>query len=128
MDPVTAAAMQRLRLGPTSSPELSRALRVSQSTVSRVLRVLEQDGRVLRIGKTRGARYALLRNVADAIGSRWPVYRVDEAGTVHELGAFHALEPDSYYTNAGPARIQHLAEGIPYFLQDARPADFSVGR
>ena len=38
-----------------------------------------------------------------------------------------ALERDSYHMAAGPARMQQLFEGIPYFLQDGRPAGF-LGR
>jgi HipA-like C-terminal domain len=115
-----------LSLAPRSNPELARPLRASQSTVSRAMRALERDQRVLRIGKTRGARYALRRNIA-TIGSHWPVYRIDEAGAVRELGNLEAVEPNSYYVTGGPARIQQLFEGIPYFVQDARPGGF-LGR
>ena len=62
-----------------------------------------------------------------AIGSRWPLFRIDVEGAVHELGMLDALERDSYHMSAGPARIQQLFEGIPYFLQDGRPAGF-LGR
>jgi hypothetical protein len=90
------------------------------------MRALEREHRVLRIGKTRGARYALRRNIG-AIGSHWPVYRIDETGVVHELGILQAIQRSSYYVTAGPSRVHDLFEGIPYFLQDARPAGF-LGR
>lgn len=80
----------------------------------------------MRLGKTKGARYALRRHVG-AIGSRWPLFRIDESGVVHELGMLEALERDSYYVSSGPPRIQQFFEGIPYFLQDARPSGF-LGR
>ena len=78
------------------------------------------------MGKTRGARYALRRTIA-TIGSDWPIYRVDETGAIHTLGALEAIESNSYYVTAGLARIQGLFDGVPYFLQDARPGGF-LGR
>jgi hypothetical protein len=78
------------------------------------------------MGSTRGARYALRKPIA-RIGSQWPLYRIDQEGTPHELGALTAICRDSYYTTAGPARIAGTFQGLPYYLQDARPAGF-LGR
>src|SRR6202043_3776836 len=100
---------------PKATPELARALGDSASTVLRSLRSLERERRVVRIAKNPGARYALRRAIA-AIGSDWPIYRVDETGAVHMLGTLEAIESNSYYVTAGPARIQGLFDGIPYFL------------
>lgn len=116
----------RLALGPSSASELTRALRISQPTVSRALQELERNHRILRMGTTRGARYALLRPVG-ASGSQWPVFLVDEEGTPHEAGRLHSIERDSYYTTSTAQRIRGLFEGVPYYLQDARPAGF-LGR
>jgi hypothetical protein len=118
--------IQLLRSGPKASPDLAQALGDSASTVLRSLRSLERERRVVRMGKTRGARYALRRTIA-TIGSDWPIYRIDETGAVHTLGALEAIESNSYYVAAGLARIQGLFDGIPYFLQDARPGGF-LGR
>lgn len=126
MGRVAETLVPRLRSGPKSTPELAQSLGISEPTVLRALRTLERDQCVLRIGKTRGARYALRRNVG-AIGARWPLFRIDESGAVHELGMLEALERDSYYVLAGPPRVQQLFEGIPYFLQDNRPDGF-LGR
>jgi len=115
-----------LKSGPRSTPDLAQSLGVSLSTTQRGLRTLEKQGRVLRIGKTRGARYALRRATAP-IGTNWPLYRIDESGAVHTLGTVEAIERNSYYITGGPPRIQNFFEGIPYFLQDARPAGF-LGR
>lgn len=120
------AIMDRLSQGPVSAAELVRALDVSQSTVSRALRALERGERVLRMGSTRGARYALRRSVAP-IGSRWPIYRIDEEGAPQPLGTLSAIQRDGYFAAPGPERIQGLFHGIPYYLQDARPAGF-MGR
>src|SRR4029077_4607188 len=100
-----------------------QALRVSQTTASRALRELERHHRVLRMGSTRGARYALRRSMA-SIGSRWPIFRVDEGGTPRELGTLNAIHRDSYYVVAGPERIRGLFQAIPYYFEDARPAGF----
>jgi hypothetical protein len=103
-----------------------QALGVSQTTVSRALRELEHHHEVLRIGSTRGTRYALHRLVA-AIGSHWPIYRIGEDGTPRELGTLNAIHSNSYYATAGPARVVGLFQGLPYYIQDARPAGF-LGR
>ena len=121
-----SAAAARLALGPASTVELMSALGASQSTVSRAIRSLERARRVLRIGTTRGARYALRRPVG-AIDSSWPIYRVDGTGTPHEIGVLNAIHPANYYASSEIERIRGLAEGIPYYLQDARPAGF-LGR
>src|SRR6201986_3631181 len=126
MNPTPEATIRLLSSGPRASPELARALGASASTVLRSLRSLERARRVVRMGKTRGARYALRRAIA-AIGSDWPVYRVDETGGVHTLGTLEAIESNSYYVTAGPERIQGIFDGIPYFLHDARPGGF-LGR
>lgn len=125
-DLVRRRILEALKSGPASNIALAHALAVSASTVQRTMRTLEREQQVVRFGRTRGAQYALRREVA-AIGSTWPVYRIDETGRVHELGSLEAIERNSYYVTRGPQRIQQLSEGIPYFLQDARPAGF-LGR
>src|SRR5580692_9772136 len=107
------AVAERLALGASSAAELVHALGISQTTASRALRELERSQRVLRMGSTRGARYALRRRVA-SIGTQWPVYRIDEEGSPRELGTLNAIERDSYYMPAGPERIQGLFRGLPY--------------
>lgn len=121
-----AAVLGRLALGPASGAELTRALGISQPTLSRTLQPLERAGRVVRIGATRGARYGLAREIG-AVGSCWPLYAIDESGRATEIAAVHAIERDYHYMRGGPSRIAALTEGLPYFLQDARPAGF-LGR
>jgi hypothetical protein len=124
---ITDAVVEILSRGPASALELARALEVHQTTLSRVLRPLEQSGRVIRIlGTTRGARYGLARAVG-AAGSAWPLYRIDDQGAPTELGTLQALERDGFAMRGGPSRIEGLHKGLPYYLQDARPAGF-LGR
>lgn len=116
-----------LSRGPTSALQLMQALSVSQSTLSRALRSLERQQRVLRMGSTRGTRYALRRPIA-RIGSYWPIYRIDAEGNPQPLGTLNAIQQDSYYVAPDSLeRIQGLFDGLPYYLQDARPAGF-LGR
>ena len=118
--------IERLARGPASAAELTQALGISQPTLSRLLRPLERAGRVVRIGSTRGARYGLAREVG-TVGSRWPLYAIDESGRPTEVGVLHAIERERYVVRGGPPRIAGQSEGLPYFLQDARPAGF-LGR
>jgi len=115
-----------LARGPASAAELTQALGISQPTLSRLLRPLENAGRVVRIGSTRGARYGLARAVG-TVGSRWPLYAIDESGRPTEIGLMDAIERERYVVRGGPPRIAGQFEGLPYFLQDSRPAGF-LGR
>ena len=122
-----AAVIDVLGRGPTAALELAHALNIHQSTLSRALQPLEQAGRVVRLfGRTRGARYGLARNVG-AVGSSWPLYALDAQGAPLELGTLYAIAPGHIAVRGGPPRIEVLTEGIPYFLQDARPGGF-LGR
>ena len=127
-----AALIAKLRGGITSSAELERALGLSQSRVSRALRQLLNDGQVLRIGSTRGARYALRRDI-EGIGSHWPLRRVDPTGKIHEIGILYALAAAQYFFEPNQEALaagfawSGVSEGMPYFLQDQRPGGF-LGR
>lgn len=123
----TSAVLNILARGPAAALELAQALNIHQTNVSRTLKPLEQSGQVVRLlGRTRGARYGLARNVG-SVGSSWPLYKVDAQGAASELGTIHAIAPEHFAVRGGPARIEGLTQGIPYFLQDARPAGF-LGR
>jgi HipA-like C-terminal domain len=115
-----------LRSGPASAAQLMQALDLSQSELSRALKVPQREGRVLKLGSTRGARYALPRPVAGA-GASWPLFQVDAAGAIHELGVLNALQPRHYHCAADRPHLRGLTDAVPYFLQDQRPAGF-LGR
>jgi DNA-binding transcriptional ArsR family regulator len=120
--------LRRLAGGSASSAELEQLLGQSQSTVSRLLRQLIADGQIIRIGNRRGARYASLRPV-EGIGARWPLRRIDDRGDVHELGMLHALAGGEYLLEGAPGTFhwKGATPGLPYYLQDQRPAGF-LGR
>jgi hypothetical protein len=118
-----------LEKGVAASTDLEAALGLSQSTISRLVRQQILEGRIIRLGATRGARYGLLRLVSN-IGSHWTLRRVNEKGNVDVVGALYALASDQYWfspaTPSGSA-LAGVTDGIPYFLQDQRPGGF-LGR
>ena len=120
--------LRRLTDGTATSAELEQILGQSQSQVSRLLRDLIRRDAVVRIGSTRGARYALLR-VIEGIGSRWPLRRVGHDSHVQDLGVLHALAGREFYFESAHADFDWtgVTDGLPYFLQDQRPAGF-LGR
>ena len=117
--------LRRLEAGSASSAELERATGQSQSAMSRRLRALIAERRVLRMGSTRGARYALLRYLP-GIDGQWPLRQVGLDGAIHELGVLSALAADEYYFESSSDSFawRGLTQGLPYFLQDQRPGGF----
>ena len=111
------------RRGVLSSGELLRALDISAPTLSRQVR--SGADRILRIGRTRGARYATYRNVA-GIPSRLPVYRVDAKGTSSRVATLHLLALGQHWlqVEAGPDSI---FSGLPPVVVDMAPQGF-LGR
>jgi hypothetical protein len=132
--PTTTAddIMMRLQSGAAAAADLTRWLGISQASVSRLSSRLIRQNRVLRMGSTKGARYALRREVR-AIGSQWPIYLINASGEPQEIGNLHALAANQFYfetsqtAQASRKALGGLTDGIPYFLQDQRPAGF-LGR
>ena len=121
--------LTRLRAGTATATELAQLTGASQSTVTRALRALIDDGQLMLTGRARAARYGYRRAV-EPIGSHWPLRRIDADGAVHELGILYALASDEYSLYIyGGAQEQGFAfaglnHGLPYFLQDPRPGGF----
>ncbi len=99
---------------------------ISQATMSRTIAVLQRENRVVRMGASRSTRYALRKEVARA-GSAWPIFQVDAAGGVEEIGQLNALSPRHYFLKSSKAALQGLTDYLPYCLQDQRPSGF-LGR
>src|SRR5687768_10666152 len=125
MSAVNDPLIIRLQSGTASAAELEQLLGQSQSAVSRRLRVLLEEGRIVRIGTRRGARYALLETL-QGIGSHWPLRRVDEQGNIHDIGKLSALAAGEWFLESQNRQFawSGLTHGLPYFLQDQRPGGF----
>ena len=121
----------RLSAGVATTAELERQVAASKSWVTGCLKALIREGRVVRLGTTRGARYGLKRGIP-SVGSAWPLYRVRPDGAVETLGMLNALATEQYYFETAPGTAAGfsaggLYSGLPYFLQDQRPGGF-LGR
>jgi len=115
-----------------SASEIGSALKISQPSVSRLLRQLGQ--KVVRLGRGKSTRYALAREIG-SLGSEWPLYEIDVLGKPRRVGTLHALQPgqwclrqeipwDSLRADDFPLG---LYPGLPWFLDDLRPQGF-LGR
>ncbi len=106
--------------GVTSAGELTRQLGVSPATLSR--RVRAAEGRIVRIGRTRGARYGLHDEIP-GIGAHWPIWEIAPDGSPEERSELHWLHgPTSYWeTKPGQGLVY---EGMPPFLADMAPQGF----
>jgi hypothetical protein len=120
--------LRRLDAGTASTVQLQEATGQSQPAVSRLLRDLIARRLVIRMGTTRGARYAGLRQI-EGIGAQWPLRRIDADGDIHPLGTLYALAAGEFYFEAPEPSFawRGLSTGVPHFLQDQRPAGF-LGR
>jgi hypothetical protein len=119
-----STVLDPLRAGLSSSTTLVQALQLSRPTVSRALTTLQREGRVLKMGVTRGTRYGLLRDIPGA-GSSWPVYQVNTAGRSRQIGVLHALMPRHFHFESDRAAMHGQSDGLPWFLADQRPAALS---
>lgn len=130
-------ALLSLRLqasGPASAQTLADGLAVDSLTVVRALRRLGDS--VVRLGTTRGTRYALRRPI---FGRSEPhaFARLSQSGVAHSWGRLTALHGGWHLEWASPAMRPDWAdqvhdyagfcEGLPFFLADLRPRGF-LGR
>ncbi len=111
------------RLGQARTSELTSRLGVSQPTVSRLL--IAAGDRVCRMGTGRATRYTLTRSIPP-LGTRLPVYRVDQQGKIHRYGTLHLLAGGHHWLaqEDGPGTF---FEGLPPFAADMSPQGY-VGR
>ncbi len=115
-----------------SATELAEALEISQPTLSRALAALPV-AHVHRVGGGRSVRYAWRREVAGR--TRWPLYRLDEAGDAHRVATLHPLSGSAWHLElheAWPSLRSslfpnHVFPDWPWFLDDLRPRGF-LGR
>lgn len=114
-----------------SARELGAALGASQPSISRALAAA--GPRVASVGQARRRRYAAVREVR-GLGTRWPLYRIDERGQPREFGQLTARHGGGCVVTAStpPDWLQGefadgLFPGLPWFLDDQRPQGF-LGR
>jgi hypothetical protein len=113
---------------------MAEAAGVDRSRVSRALTSLGAP--IVRLGSTRGARYALRRTVR-GIGDTFPVRRIDESGRARDWAELTALHGGWQVAWRGPTGAPAWAdevfglggwsEGFPFFLGDLRPQGY-IGR
>lgn len=118
--------------GIMTARELQDQLGLSQPSVSRILAAL--GSRVLRVGARRSARYALRRDLGQLVGSQWPIYRIDQAGSATLWAQLSALHGGFFvdWSGTDPAWLEAtspdgLFSGLPFFLEELRPQGF-LGR
>lgn len=120
------------RRGPLSASDIGLALKISQPSVSRLLKRLGRKG--VRLGRGKSTRYAMVREIGP-LGSEWPLYEIDAHGKPHRVGILHALQPsqwclqqDAPWDSLRAADFPHgLYPDLPWFLDDLRPQGF-LGR
>jgi len=119
--------------GPVSATELAALLRVNRTTIARTLPDFGDD--LVTLGATRSTRYLLRRSIRN-IGTRWRIYRMDDAGRAEEWAELEALHDRQWRITwagdppewAGNFMLENgLWGGFPFFLGDARPQGF-LGR
>ncbi len=108
------------RQGPTPGATLTRQLGISPATLSR--RVVAARGQIVRIGKTRGARYGLLNEIP-GIGAQWPIWEISADGNPLPRGKLHWLHGPASYWETTNGKGQ-LFEGMPPFIADMAPQGF----
>ena len=114
--------------------DIARQLSISQPTVSRAI---SASSKILRIGQTRRARYALPRPL-DGKETSWKLYQVDVNGQAQVAGTLYALHQGEFYLEANweSDDYSYLLNGeghpqlfpdLPWFLEDMRPQGY-LGR
>ena len=123
-----AGAVERLihevrRQGSARASELRTALGVSQPTISRL--IAQAGERICRTGAGPKVRYRLTRSIA-TLGTRLPLYKVDESGAIHRYGTLHLLEGEHQWLEPekGPGQF---FEGLPPFAVEMSPQGY-IGR
>lgn len=123
--------LEALGSGRRTSRELQTALGCSQSSVSRL--IAEAGERVVRLGARRSASYAAARPLFGS-GFALPLFEVDALGEASEIGVLRGLAGGEFLVEGDRLPVWLRGEagngvfpGLPYFLDDLRPAGF-LGR
>ncbi|KOC87596.1 type II toxin-antitoxin system HipA family toxin YjjJ [Winslowiella iniecta] len=109
--------------GPQDSNRLQAQLGISQATLSRL--VHRHADRVLKFGRARATRYALLRRLRGE--SRFPLWQVDRQGQAQAAGELYSIWPQGSCVVCDVRGQWQSYDGLPWFLNDMRPQGF-LGR
>lgn len=113
--------------GPLRGPDLQARLGISQPTLSRALRDMEQP--VLVVGKARRTTYAARREIPD-VPAPVPVYEVSSGPTRPRLLCrLHPIWPKDgvWVEPVADDAPRGFFDDLPWFLNDLRPAGY-LGR
>ncbi|WP_380184600.1 type II toxin-antitoxin system HipA family toxin YjjJ [Kalamiella sp. sgz302252] len=108
--------------GPLDAATLMSRLGISQATLSRALSAQPQ---VLKFGRARATRYALLRPVREE--SYFPLWRIDEQGLARRAGGLYSIWPAGSCVIEDSQGNWQQFDGLPWYLSDMRPQGF-LGR
>lgn len=124
--------IEYLERGPSTSKEIQAATGLSQTTIARKIRKMED--RIIAIPEGRTVKYAAMRNAFNS-GNNIPLSIIDEVGKPHLIAHIRPLIHGGFFVEPikdisllllGESRIG-LYEDLPYFLYDLRPQGF-LGR
>ncbi|HEY5955326.1 MAG TPA: type II toxin-antitoxin system HipA family toxin YjjJ [Polyangiaceae bacterium] len=111
--------------GPRSARELAARLRISQATLSRLVRARADD--LLTVGRARATRYALRRRIT-GVEPIAPIYEIMPDGTTRRLAHLHPVATEGFYVESlSPDIDSAFFRDLPYFLYGMRPSGF-LGR
>lgn len=108
--------------GPQSAATLMSRAGVSQATLSRYLSTQPQ---VLKFGRARATRYALLRPIRHE--SVFPLWRIDKLGQAQHAGRLVSIWPAGCCLVEDTEGKWQQFDGLPWYLSDMRPQGF-LGR
>lgn len=109
--------------GLLTSAELQSATGKSQATIARALKQLLPQ--VQAIGKARGARYGLMREIMGR-SAQQPIYLTDESGISSLWGRIAFLEGERLHVQTSDITMTTQGE-LPWFLEAMKPQGF-LGR
>ncbi|HEX4913354.1 MAG TPA: type II toxin-antitoxin system HipA family toxin YjjJ [Vicinamibacterales bacterium] len=112
-----------LSAAPLRRDELQSRLGVSQPTISRWVAAAGDE--VVALGRARATRYARRRPVS-GLSVELPVYRIDRAGDVREIGLLIPIHGGVAFDDFERGKADVFA-GLPWFVADMRPQGF-IGR
>ncbi len=110
--------------GPAAARSLCQTLGISQSSFSRLAQSLGDE--LLRVGRARSTRYVRPRRI-EGVTSPIPVYEIRPKGEAQKTCMLYPVMPAGFWVENLKEGRGSFHEGLPWFLQDLRPAGF-IGR